>query len=651
MLELPGVTAATSALYASLGLEAQGTPLSMASPPSLLSSAFTRFAPALALASVLCGKPVFAAEPKGLPSGATAAPATPGWALDDIIGQIDCRVRTTLGDGTELSDNDLLRLLKCEDVTTMEIELEDSALNLTVGLASGTKISRQVLLDFGDKLQGYALRRGINVRTLLTKPGFWERNWPLMAGLLIVLVLVFKESIPGIFKPRRSKPITTRPKTRFDDIGGLRKIKAELRDLAREIANRAKIEEMGGTVPRGVLFSGPPGSGKTMTARAIAGEIGCPFISISGSEMISKYMGSTSEAIRELFATARKAARKTGTCIIFIDELDAIGSKRTTDGESSSKEDNAIVNQLLVEMDGFHEEDQGVIVLAATNFPENLDQALTRPGRFDRSITFVHPDQEGRMEILRILTRDTKLADDVRFEAIASIMVGRSGAEVKNVVDVARLLAFHREEASSALTAEDFRKAVDRVLVGLESDIALDPEQKNRVAHHEAGHAVIAALDRNVTVERVSIVPRGNALGVTLTPPFGEKFLFTEAELMHELKVLLGGILAERLIFGSGSTGVGDDLERVTEKATEMVVRFGMTRAGGDLCDARSHEDEKASPRVRRAIDGIVNAAKEAAMNDLRGHEDILRDLARRLVVKQTIEYQELRELFGKIGS
>ncbi|MCA9451369.1 MAG: ATP-dependent zinc metalloprotease FtsH, partial [Nitrospira sp.] len=361
-------------------------------------------------------------------------------------------------------------------------------------------------------------------------------------------------------------------KTRMNDVAGVDEAKVELMEVVEFLKTPEKFTRIGGRIPKGVLLVGPPGTGKTMLAKAIAGEAGVPFFSISGSEFVEMFVGVGAARVRDLFEQAMAKA----PCIIFIDELDALGKARGT-GPMMHEEREQTLNQLLVEMDGFDPR-VGVIMLAATNRPEILDQALLRAGRFDRQVLVDRPDRPGRAAILAIHAKSIKLAPDVDLDKIAAMTPGMVGADLANVVNEAALLAIRR----SRETAEhrDFEEAVERVIAGLEKrNRVLSVEERKRVAHHEVGHALVAmSLPGCDPVQKISIIPRGiAALGYTLQLPVEDRYLLTRSELENRIAVLLGGRMAEELVFGEASTGAADDLQKATTIAKRMVKDYGMS--------------------------------------------------------------------------
>src|SRR5215472_10593926 len=379
-------------------------------------------------------------------------------------------------------------------------------------------------------------------------------------------------SFLSIGKSKARVYVETDTKVTFDDVAGVDEAKEELREVVGFLKEPKRYTRLGGRVPKGVLLVGPPGTGKTLLARAVAGEAGVPFFSINGSEFVEMFVGVGAARVRDLFEQARQRA----PAIIFIDELDALGRARGAYPTGGHDEKEQTLNQLLVEMDGFDSK-EGLILIAATNRPEILDPALLRAGRFDRQVLVDRPDKIGRVQILKVHTKQTKLAPDADLEKVAAITPGFTGADLANLVNEATLHATRRNADSVAL--EDFTSAVERIVAGLEKKSRiLNQREREVVAHHEMGHALVAlALPGTDPVHKVSIIPRGiGALGYTIQRPTEDRFLMTREELENKMTVLLGGRAAEHVIYGRLSTGAADDLAKVTDIARSMVMRYGM---------------------------------------------------------------------------
>ncbi len=366
-------------------------------------------------------------------------------------------------------------------------------------------------------------------------------------------------------------------KTTFADVAGCDEAKEEVKELIGFLESPERFQRLGARIPRGVLLVGPPGTGKTLLAKAVAGEAGVPFISISGSEFVEMLVGVGAARVRDLF----QKARDTSPCIVFIDELDALGRSRGS-GMGSNEEREQTLNQLLVEMDGF-DDHEAVVVIAATNRPEILDPALLRPGRFDRQVMVDVPDRTGRLAILEVHARSVPLAKDVNLEAIAKITPGFAGADLRNLVNEAAILAARGD--LDAVDQKCFRRAIDRVVAGLEKkNLLLSEEEKLRTAYHEVGHALSHLLaGGNDVVHKITIIPRGRALGFTLASPEREAYSYTAKELRAKMVGLLGGRAAEELVYGESSTGDQNDLEKATDSARAMVVDYGMSEEVGPI--------------------------------------------------------------------
>ncbi len=446
----------------------------------------------------------------------------------------------------------------------------------------------------------------------------------------------------------------------FDDVAGIDEAKGELKEIVQFLKAPEKFQRLGGRIPKGVLLLGAPGTGKTLLAKAVAGEAGVTFFSMSGSEFVEMFVGVGAARVRDLFAQAKQQA----PCIIFVDELDALGKARGLNPMGGHDEREQTLNQLLVEMDGF-DPSSGVIIMAATNRPEILDPALLRPGRFDRHVAIDKPDIRGREEILRIHVKHVKLGPDVDLKKVAAMTPGFVGADLANLVNEAALFAVRSDREEITMT--DFQAAADRIIGGLEKkNRAMNPREKEIVAYHESGHAMVALVTPGSDpVNKISIIPRGiAALGYTQQLPTEDRYLMTKSELHSRLQILLGGRVAEEIVFGDVSTGAQNDLQRATDIARSMVMEYGMSQKLGPLSYHReprsAHLDLGMGPRSRdfsektaqdidEEVYGIISQAHSQVNRLLSSHRDVLEELAAILLDKETLEGPDLKEFASKI--
>jgi cell division protease FtsH len=432
----------------------------------------------------------------------------------------------------------------------------------------------------------------------------------------------------------------------FRDVAGIDEAKEELTEIVDFLRNPDKYLRLGGRIPRGVLLSGPPGTGKTLLARAVAGEAGVPFFQMSASEFVEMIVGVGASRVRDLFQQAKQAA----PAIIFIDELDAVGRSRAAGGANISgghDEREQTLNQILTEMDGFDPR-TGVIVLGATNRPEVLDPALLRPGRFDRRVTVQPPDRAGREAILRVHTRSVPLAAEVDLGAIASATPGMVGADLANLVNEAALLAARRSHEK--VTRDDFSDSLERIVLGAERKVMLSEDDRRRTAYHESGHAIVGMLTPGADpVRKVSIIPRGQALGVTFSAPDADRFNFDERHLLAQIKVALGGRTAEEIVFGDLTTGAESDIQQLTRIARSMVGRWGMSRAIGPvavipmdginpLLPGATETSEATQRLIDEEVRRIVETAHTEVTELLRSHRSNLDSLVSALLERETLD-------------
>jgi cell division protease FtsH len=447
-------------------------------------------------------------------------------------------------------------------------------------------------------------------------------------------------------------------KVRFGDVGGVQEAEDELREIVEFLKTPKKYTSIGGRIPKGVLLVGPPGTGKTLLARAVAGEAKVPFFSLSGSEFVEMFVGVGAARVRDLFAQAELKA----PCIVFIDELDALGKVRIQTPMGSHEEREQTLNQLLAEMDGFDAR-KGVIIMGATNRPEVLDPALLRPGRFDRQVLVDKPDVRGREEILRIHVKNVKVAD-VDLKVIAARTAGFAGADLANIVNEAALLAARKDK--TAVDMKDFEEAIDRVVAGLEKKRVMSDKERRFVAFHESGHAIVASVLPGLDpVHKISIVQRGfGALGYTMQLPLEDRYLLTREDLLAQLSVLLAGRSAEELKFGHISTGAQNDLQRATDIARAMVTEFGMSELLGAVnynahnrsafldtpfAQERGNYSEETALKIDAEVKRIISDAHDTARQVLRSRLDILDELSARLLEKEVIESDELMAIMGPV--
>ena len=467
------------------------------------------------------------------------------------------------------------------------------------------------------------------------------------AIMIALFILIFQ--MQGLGEKGKVYDDTERKsKVKFDDIAGLEEEKEELVEIVDFLKKPKKYLEMGAKIPRGVLLYGKPGTGKTLIAKAIAGEANVPFISMSGSEFIEMFAGLGASRVRKLFEKARKLA----PCIVFIDEIDAIGSRRTSNSGAET-ENNQTLNQLLVEMDGFSSEET-IIVLAATNRPEMLDKALLRPGRFDRQVTIPTPDLKGREEILKIHAKDKKFAEDVTFEGIAEDTSGFTGAELANILNEAALIATKREHTE--IQKIDIEDAVKKVTVGLEKHSRVVSDKDKRLtAYHEAGHAIVSQfLPTQTAVKEVSIIPRGMAGGYTMYKSDEDKYYISKTEMEEKLVALLGGRAAEKIALNDISTGASNDLEVATQIARDMIIVYGMNDRIGPISLKNDNGEydlqmygEHMGDAIGEEVKKLIDNAYITAQNILKENMDKLHQIAEVLIEKEKVNEEEFKKFFN----
>ncbi len=485
----------------------------------------------------------------------------------------------------------------------------------------------------------------------------------LIPTFLIIFVWIFvMRAVAGrnnqAFTFTRSRARMYKPgekKITFDDVGGADEAIEELKEVVEFLKNPSKFNKLGARMPKGILLVGPPGTGKTLLARAVAGEANVPFFHISGSDFVELFVGVGAARVRDLFNQAKANA----PCIIFIDEIDAVGRHRGAGLGGGHDEREQTLNQLLVEMDGFDVK-EGIIVMAATNRPDILDPALLRPGRFDKKVVVDPPDLRGRMKILKIHMKGKPIAEDVNVEILAKRTPGFVGADLENLVNEAALLA--AREGRSKITMKDFEEAIDRVIAGpARKSRVISPKEKRIIAYHEVGHAIVSTILPNADpVHRISIIPRGyKALGYTLQLPVEDKYLVTKNEILDKITALLGGRAAEEIVFGEITSGAANDIEKATEMARTMVCELGMSDRLGPLAWGKNEQEvflgkeitrlknysEEVASQIDEEVKRIVSECYERAKEILIKYRKQMEDIVEQLLEKETLEGEELRKI------
>ncbi len=555
-------------------------------------------------------------------------------------------------------------LLKVQNGEIEEVVIKDTAIN---GKLKDGASFRTYYINYPDlikELTGHGVK--ISVKPPEQTP--WYVNFLISWGPVIFLVflwiLFMKQMQAGSsramsFGKARAKMISNKAiKVTFSDVAGIEEVKEEVKEVVDFLTSPQKYIKLGAKIPKGILLVGSPGTGKTLLAKAIAGEAGVPFFSISGSDFVEMFVGVGASRVRDLF----DQAKKNSPCIVFIDEIDAVGRQRGAGLGGGHDEREQTLNQLLVEMDGF-ESNEGIIVLAATNRPDVLDPALLRPGRFDRQIVVPLPDVKGRLEILKVHTKKIPLASDVDLEKIARGTPGFSGADLSNLVNEAALIAARKN--SNTVSMHDFEAAKDKVLMGVErKSMVLSDEERRITAYHEAGHALVAKLTPHTDpIHKVSIIPRGRALGVTQQLPLDDRYTYSRDYLYGTLKVLLGGRVAEEIALQTMTTGAGNDLERATELARKMVTEWGMSERMGPLTFGKREEhvflgreiaknrdySDKTAEEIDEETKRIVTEAYHQTRELLENNREILDAIANALLERETLEAPEIDEIVSQV--
>ncbi len=575
----------------------------------------------------------------------------------------------TLKNQREISYSEFYNIVKDNTQTHQikKVELTEGPENTIKGVfADQTEFRLNIPQHDEDLVK--TIRENVDNFSVVPPELFWSQLFFQLIPFLGIFALIWFVSYRGSqmgnkvfsFGKSRAQLGSGGPVT-FNDVAGVDEAKEELQEVIEFLKDPKKFERLGGKIPKGVLLVGPPGTGKTLLAKAVAGEAGVPFFSLSGSDFVEMFVGVGASRVRDLFEQGRKAAKTSGKgCIIFIDEIDAVGRQRFAGIGGGNDEREQTLNALLVEMDGFNTV-SGLILIAATNRPDTLDPALLRPGRFDRQIIVGLPDINGREGILKVHTKKIKLAEGVNLRRIAQQTVYFSGADLANVCNEAALLAARRNKETVGM--EEMLAAVERVTMG--------PEKKNRVtskkekemtAYHEAGHALLSVLiDEVDTFTKVSIIPRGMAGGYTLTPPKEDKHYMSKKELKGMMVVLLGGMVGEEIYMQDTTTGVSNDLQKVSQIARSMVCEYGMSDKldklafgkqghqmflGRDLFEEKNYSEETAR-KIDEEIHNIVHESYERAKSLLTVHRDKLDALAKRLIEKETLDIDEAREFLN----
>ncbi len=565
----------------------------------------------------------------------------------------------------EIIYSELHALIESDQVQSLELEEGQITGTLKDGREFTSYVPEVLYAQFSTDLKTLTDRK-VDVKTLPRRESpIWQQMliwWVPFLILIGIWFFVVRQMQTGggkamSFGKSRARLLTeNQQRITFEDVAGVEESKAELEEIIAFLRDPKKFTRLGGRIPKGVLLVGPPGTGKTLLARAVAGEAGVPFFSISGSDFVEMFVGVGASRVRDLFMQGKKHA----PCIVFIDEIDAVGRHRGAGLGGGHDEREQTLNQLLVEMDGF-ESNEGVILIAATNRPDVLDPALLRPGRFDRRVVVPRPDLRGRLAILKVHTRRVPLADDVELELLARGTPGMVGADLQNLVNEAALLAARRE--GTRVVMVDFENAKDKVLMGAERrSMIMSDEDKRVTAYHEAGHALVALLTADSDpVHKVTIIPRGMALGLTQTLPAEDRYSFTKNQMLAMIKRAMGGRAAEHLVFSHFSTGAANDLQQSTRLAREMVCTYGMSDAIGPVSFDEEHADvflgrdfatrksysEKTAELIDNEVKLLLQSLYIEARELLASHRPELDRITDALLERETLELTDLKRLLA----
>lgn len=586
------------------------------------------------------------------------------WVISAVVLILIYNVLTTpTKESNEIIYSEFLKKLNNGEIN--DVVIKDGLVEGHLKNTKAFKTYAVITEDFLKELE----KKDVKITVKPAEEGPWYIDfffsWGPVIFLAAVLIFFMRQMQTGgnkalSFGKSRAKLISeSGERITFANVAGIEEAKEEVEEIIEFLKDPKKFQKLGGRIPKGVLLVGSPGTGKTLLAKAIAGEAGVPFFSISGSDFVEMFVGVGASRVRDLFDQAKKNA----PCIIFIDEIDAVGRHRGAGIGGGHDEREQTLNQLLVELDGF-QTNEGTIVLAATNRPDVLDPALLRPGRFDRQIIVPQPDVKGRLEILKVHTKNIPLDKDVQLELIARGSPGFSGADLSNLVNEAALIAARQSKAKVEMT--DFENAKDKVLMGVERrSMVISEEEKLNTAYHEAGHALVARLTKGTDpIHKVSIIPRGRALGVTQQLPIDDRYTHSKEQLLGMIAVLFGGRVAEETALGHITTGAGNDLERATELTRKMVCEWGMSETLGPLTFGRreeqiflgkdivKHKDysERTAEEIDREVENIMMERYVYVKRIIQENRQALEKITKALLEKETIDAKEIESLiFGNI--